>query len=306
MYSMTARPNDSRWDDDDSIDLPELIRRLWEGRRWIIGSTVVLTVLLTSAAFMITPVYRATVVMVPASNEVNDMGGALSSAVGQFGGLAALAGINLGSGDTTEESLAVLRSREFTERFIVDKNLMPKLFPKQWDAAAGKWKTEGNAQPTLARAYKRFDASIRQTARDKKTGLVTMRIDWTDPDEAASWANELIRRLNAEMRKRAIERSDASIAFLEKELASTTLVGMREAIPRLMEAQIKQRMLANVLQEYAFRVVDSAMAPDRTDRVWPNKPVLVAAGLIGGFAIGAVFVLVLASFRRRNKVVRES
>jgi uncharacterized protein involved in exopolysaccharide biosynthesis len=60
---------------------------------------------------------------------------------------------------------------------------------------------------------------------------------------------------------------------------------MREAIPRLMEAQIKQRMLANVLHEYAFRVVDSAMPPDKADRIRPNKPLLVAAGVFGGGAI---------------------
>jgi uncharacterized protein involved in exopolysaccharide biosynthesis len=302
---MSSRPNQPGWADEDSIDLPELIRRLWAGRWWIIGSTVLLTIFMTAAAFMITPVYRASMVMVPASNEVNDMGGALSSAVGQFGGLAALAGINLGSGDTTEESLAVLRSREFTERFIVDFKLMPKLYPDQWDAEKGKWNVEGKAQPTLARACKLFDSDIRQITRDKKTGLVSMRIDWTDPQEAAAWANALIARLNAEMRRRAIERSDASIAFLEKELASTTLVGMREAIPRLMEAQIKQRMLANVLQEYAFRVVDSAMVPDRSDRVRPNKQLLVAAGVLGGGTIGAMIALVLASFRQRAKGARE-
>jgi uncharacterized protein involved in exopolysaccharide biosynthesis len=300
-----SSPNQPGWADEDSIDLPELIRRLWAGRWWIIGSTVLLTGLMTAAAFMITPVYRASMVMVPAGTEVSDMGGALSSAVGQFGGLAALAGINLASGDTTEESLAVLRSREFTERFIVDFKLMPKLYPHQWDAEKGQWKVEGKSQPTLARACKLFDSDIRQITRDKKTGLVSMRIDWIDPQEAAGWANELIRRLNAEMRRRAIERSDASIAFLEKELASTTLVGMREAIPRLMEAQIKQRMLANVLQEYAFRVVDSAMVPDRSDRVRPNKPLLVAAGVLGGGTIGAMIALLLASFRQRAKGARE-
>jgi len=302
---MTARPNESGWPDEHAFDLREFILRLWKGRWWVIGCTVVFTALMTTIAFRIKPVYRATVVMVPASSEVGNMG-ALSSAVGQLGGLAAIAGINLSAGDNTEEALAVLRSREFTEQFIVDHNLMPLLFAEQWDAASKKWKEAGDAQPTLARAYKQFDSSLRQVARDRKTGLVSMNIDWTDRKMAAVWANELIRRLNAEMRRRAIERSDASIAFLEKELASTTLVGMREAIPRLMEAQIKQRMLANVMEEYAFRVVDSAMEPDRTDRLRPNKPLLMAAGLFGGGILGIMIALATTAPGRRGTVAREA
>ena len=62
--------------------------------------------------------------------------------LGQFGGLASLAGVNLGGGanNDTEVSLAVLRSREFTEAFIRDRNLLPLIFEECWDADANRWK----------------------------------------------------------------------------------------------------------------------------------------------------------------------
>jgi uncharacterized protein involved in exopolysaccharide biosynthesis len=120
-----------------------------------------------------------------------------------------------------------------------------------------------------------------------------VQIDWRDPVEAARWANELVSRVNAEMRDRAIKKSEASLAFLERELQSTTLVETRQAINRLIEAQIKQRMLANVSHEYAFRVVDPAIAPDRDDVAKPKKLLALAAGPIAGLLFAIMTVLML-------------
>lgn len=112
------------------------------------------------------------------------------------------------------------------------------------DAQAKRWKGDKEDWPTLAQGYKEFDREIRSVAFDRKTGLVTLQVDWHDPEVAADWANDLIARANAEMRRRAIADSRASVEYLEKELAATITVDTRTAISRLMEAQIKQRMLA--------------------------------------------------------------
>ena len=137
---------------------------------------------------------------------------------------------------------------------------------------------------------------VRFWYEEKKTGLVNVQIDWTDPQEAADWANELVRRLNAEMRSRAIAKSNASLGYLEDELKTTLEVATREAINRLIEAQIKQRMVANVTTEYAFRIVDRAMASDPDDPEKPKKIILIALGPIAGLAIGVVAVLLAGFF----------
>ena len=105
----------------------------------------------------------------------------------------------------------------------------------------------------------------------------------------------MVARLNADMRRRAIERADASLGFLTKEYESTTVLEARSAINRLMEAQINQRMLANVTSDFAFRVVDRAQVPDRGDKVRPRKLLMLLAGGFLGFLLGVVGVLV---FRR--------
>ncbi|HEY5759744.1 MAG TPA: Wzz/FepE/Etk N-terminal domain-containing protein [Steroidobacter sp.] len=291
--------------DDDTVDLSVLIARLWAGRWWIIASVVVFTAIAAAIAFTSTRIYRASVVLVPANAEGAD---GMEGALGQLGGLASLAGLKLGSsGLQIEEALAVLRSREFTEKFISDQNLMPVLYEAQWDKKEQRWLPD-TKPPTPAQAYKYFNKGVRTIVQDKKTSLVTMHIDWKDAQQAAQWANELVARLNSEMRQRAIAQANASLGYLEKELGVTSVVGTRDSINRLIESQIKQRMLATVTQEYTFRIVDKALPSDPDDPFRPNKLLLLIGGVgLGGILgiCGVLFASVVASGRYSVSSVRQ-
>jgi uncharacterized protein involved in exopolysaccharide biosynthesis len=286
----------------------ELIDVLWR-RRWLIAIFgVVCAGILAVVAFAMTPIYRGAAVLVPADiNRGGGLGiggGSLGSGGGAVGGLAALAGLNLGTSQSqVEESLAVLKSRQFTETFISRNNLMPELFAKQWDKQAGKWRVEGDKQPTLNRGFKAFD-EIRTVTRDTKTGLITLQVDWHDRQKAVDWTDKLVQQLNDEMRARAITDANASLGYLQKELASANEVSTREAISRLIEAQIKQRMLADVTQEYSLRYVDRPIVPDAWDKVAPRKALMIAAGLLLGLVVGMSLAILINTYeiakRRRG------
>jgi uncharacterized protein involved in exopolysaccharide biosynthesis len=294
--------NDSEkyWDARGQVDLAALIARVWKGRWTVMICAFLFTAAAIALAFQMTPVYRAQTVLAPAPLDTKGMSGGLGSALGSLGGLAALAGITGGNAGATEEALAVLRSREFTEKFIREHDLLPQLYPKLWDAEAKAWSVPPAKQPSYARAFEYFDKTVREIESDKRTGLVTVRIEWRDPEVAATWANELIAKLNGEMRARAMQESNAAIGYLEKELGTTSTVETRLAIGRLMEAQVNHRMLASVTQEYSFRVVDRAMAPDPRDKVRPKKSLLAALGLMFGVVIGALIVLIRDALRLRR------
>jgi uncharacterized protein involved in exopolysaccharide biosynthesis len=284
------------WDDLDSRRMQAIYLRLKKYRWAIFVAVVLTTAAFATAAYTITPVYRASAELMPATAERGSLNSVLNSALGQLGGLASLAGAGVGAGDMgTQEALAVLHSRQFTEQFISDLNLMPVLFADRWDGTTKSWKGEPKHQPTPAKAYKVFDRSIRTIVEDKKTGLITMQIDWKDRVQAADWNNELVDRLNEEMRHRAEEKAQASIGFLENELRTVTDVDTRDAINRLIEAQVKQRMLADVTREYAFRVVDRALPPDADDRLKPKRLTMLLSGPLLGFILSAVAVLLFGS-----------
>lgn len=286
---------------DGDIDIAALFARLWSRKQWIALTIFLFVVGAGVAAFAMTPLYRAVTVVMPSASDTGGLG-SLTSALGQLSGLASLAGISTGSTNVdAEEALAVLRSREFTERFIAENALMHVLLYNRWDSAAGRWKGAEEAWPTAAEGYRYFNDRVRTVTRDSRTGLISLQIVWKDPAQAALWANDLIARLNEEMRARAIARTRASVEYLEKELLSTGAVETRQAISRLIEAQINQRMLANVTQEYAFRVVDKALPPDLTDRVRPRRAALLALGAVLGLVFGAVLVLVATAFRNERE-----
>jgi len=288
-------------DGEDIPDLRAVLAKLWSRRLWILASALLFTIVFGIAAFAMTPVYEASTVLVPANADRSGLQSALGSTLGQLSGLAAIVGLGVNSGSAqTQEALAVLRSREFTEAFIRDENLLPELFKERWDAEAGRWQGDEEQWPTAAQAFQYFHNEVRTVTLNAQTGLVVLSIEWTDPEKCALWANKLVERLNEEIRTRAIANTNASIGFLERELETTGAIETRAAINRLMEVQINQRMLANVTREYAFRVADRALPPDPDDKIRPNKPVLVLLGWLFGTMVGAVLSLIVRPRRSRG------
>ena len=282
---------------NDEIDLGSALRLLWRRRLWIVAAAALGSLSALGLSLVMHPVYRASVVMVP----VDDAGanGALGAAAGQLGGLASLVGLNIGGGGSrTPEALAVLRSRQFLESFFAEEHLLPILFSKRWNDTTKSWAVSGDRIPTAGDAYRYFAKRVLKVTDDKKTTLVTLSIDWRNPDQAADWANKLTSRLNGEMRLRAQQQADASVGFLKKELDSTLDVGTREAINRLMEAEIKRRMLANTRQEYAFRVVERAFAPEPKDKVSPQKLLMVIMGLVLALFLCVVGIFLYESYKK--------
>jgi uncharacterized protein involved in exopolysaccharide biosynthesis len=60
-----------------------------------------------------------------------------------------------------------------------------------------------------------------------------------------------------------------------------------------METEIKQKMLAHVLQEFEVRFVNRATIPDADRPQRPNKPLMAAVGLGFGLLLGIAISLFL-------------
>jgi uncharacterized protein involved in exopolysaccharide biosynthesis len=279
------------------ITLDAVLAAAWR-RKWLVAACVVVFAgLAAAAAFTMTPMYRAQVVVIPV--KADDGRAALSSMVGQLGGLASLAGVSLGGGGNKDEYIRFLRSSDFTARFIEDEKLLPVLFAKRWDAERGQWNVEDPADvPTVADGVRLFDDGMRNVSEEKVSGIVTLTLVWSDREQVAKWANLLIERANRDLRKRAIAEAQASTDYLNAELAKTSVLELRQAIYRLLENQIKTVMLANVRDQYAFRVIDPASAPDPDDTVRPKRLAMILLGMV--FGGGVALMIVLWGLRRQR------
>ena len=215
----------------------------------------------------------------------------LSLLTGQLGGLAGLGG---GEGGQRAEAIQMLQSKLLAREFIEDNKLLPVLFASDWDERRQSWSGRTH---TLNDAVEVFDRRIRGVIEDRRSGLVTMRVTWKDPVQAASWANEMIRRANDELRRRAVARAGGSINYLKREARNADTVEIQQALYRLMEEQYKNLLLANVTDEYAFSVIDPAVAADPDQYVFPRRGLFAFGGLFFGIVLALILVFIEASQR---------
>ena len=277
---------------EEPINWSEYWRMLVKNRKLIGIITAASTLIALLIAFLLPPIYRAEVLLAPVTQDKSE---GLSAIASQYGDLAALAGINVGPGkDKTSEYIAALKSRSLSVSYIKEANLMPVLFASKWDDAKKQWKNSADA-PTEWKAFELWENGIRRVNLDKRTGLVTLIVEWTDPALAAKWANDFTRHVNTRLRTEAIEDAEKSIAYLGKQLPTTTSVEVQQAIYRLIETQTKKKMVASTREEYAFTTIDPAVTPERKHR--PRRTTLVFTGLLLGL-VGGVIVAIIVSWRK--------
>lgn len=244
--------------------------------------------------FTVSPTYRSEVLVAVVNDEV----GTSTLGAGNLGALASLAGVNLGGAESRRaEYLALLQSRRILAEFIRRGKVMPLLFPNRWDSKLSSWRRSAwRRPPTEADAEEHFRNNIMTVVEDKKTGLVSVRIDWRDPVLAATWANGVVALLNEQVRQQAVEEARMSVSYLNQELAKTTVSEVRQSINRLMESRLNKIMVANVQNQYALRSVDPALPADPMRPVKPRPVLDPIIGTILGFSVG----LFAAVWRRRR------
>lgn len=259
--------------------LAGLILLLWREK-----ITVMLIVVLTSLvgvtyALLATPVYKAEVVMTPAGQRQQ------SGNLAQLGSLAALAGVNIGSGGNSAAALAVLKSREFAEQFIREMKIERTLI-EDFD--------EPDSKRDIRDAIRRFVLEVRIVSEDKKAGVVTLAIFWENPEVAAEWANAYVEMLNRRLRDEALDESERNVKFLGQQMAANQVVSMQQSLGRILEAEMQNYMLAKGEAEYAYRIVDKAAAPKLRES--PKRTLIVLFSAVFGGVLSVLFILLRRGF----------
>jgi uncharacterized protein involved in exopolysaccharide biosynthesis len=283
--------------DPEELSLFDLVRILWADRKLIVLVTVLGLIAGVSFALLSRPWYRVSVVMLPITS--NGAEGAL----GRLGGLASLAGVvglDLGGSKDSKEAMAVLTSKGFARDFIQDNDLLSVLLAKKWDSEKKAWReTDVRKQPDIRDAVQYFDKYVRRVSEDKKTGLVTLSVEWTDPILAEQWATSLVERLNAQMRKQALEEGERNVDFLRKEMTNTNLTSLQQSLGKILESEMQKLLLARGNEEFSFKVIDPAVVPKKP---YKPAPVMMAlGGMMMGLVLSSLFVFVRASWHLQTR-----
>jgi len=293
---------------DDEIDLGELWRAIWSGKITILIISVLFAASSVFYALSQPNVYKASALLAPASSEGG--AGGLAALAGQFGGLASMAGINLGGGssDKTALALEVIKSRSFIENFIAKHDLLiPLMAAEKWDMASdslvldddlydqdnNKWIRDVSPPkktiPSPWEAYVEF-SELFSIAQDKTTGIVTIEIEYYSPTIAKQWLRWLITDVNEFMREQDEQEAQDSINYLKSKLDKIEVASMTTVFYQLIEEQTKNMMLTQVKVEYVLKTIDPPQVPDV--KSGPKRALIVVLGFMLGGMLSALIVLV--------------
>ncbi len=298
---------------DDEIDLREVWNTLWSGKWIIIATTFAFAVASVAYALSLPNMYKSEVLLAPAEE---NSGGGLAGMAGQFGGLASLAGVNLGGGgaDKTVLALNVLKSREFISYFIEKHDLLVALMAsKGWDREKdalildadiydrkeSKWARDvappNKAEPSSQEAHEVFHSHF-SVSQDKETSFVSLSFEFYSPSVSKQWVDWLVEDINTKLKERDVAEAERSIKYLTGQLEKTPVAEMQGMFYELIEEQTKTMMFAEVRDEYVFKTIDSAVVPELKSK--PKRALILMLGIILGGIIGVFVVLVRCFFKK--------
>lgn len=282
---------------------------IWRNKLMVIIFSFVFGALAVMYAITTPNYYKSKAVLATSGNS----GGGLSSIVGQFGGLASMAGINIGSGGgdpvaTVEE---LIMSPSFLYNVIEKHNLLiPLMAGKSWDKVTGelilddelydtqqqKWIREvpegKSIEPSLWEAHLAFKRLISISYR-KKDGIFILEVESLSPILAKSWTELLTAEINLFYKERDKKRIRKEIEYLQAEIDKTKVAEIREVFYELIGEKVKTDLLASTKDEYLLSYIAKPVLADSKHR--PKRALIVLIGLF----IGGVFGSLIAIFRNK-------
>lgn len=274
---------------------------------------VVLITGLVSIAFVILALYlpnkyKSDVLLMPIVEQDTNLAGLGS----QLGGLASMAGINLGGqSDKTDLAIATLKSRTFLMNFINENKLKVELLGvKSWDYATNqyiyddevydhvnnKWVRESStikqAEPSLLEAYIYFMEELLEVDKDKETGFVRITIKHVSAQFAERVVTQLIISIDEKLRADAANETERSIEFLKEAIKESDNSDLKILLYNLIEQEVQKKMLTKVKENYAFKVIDKAVIAE--EKYSPRRALLCIFGFILGGIISCIVVFIRA------------
>jgi uncharacterized protein involved in exopolysaccharide biosynthesis len=275
----------------------ELLRALfilWTHKKFIIGCTFAITLLGAVRAIQTPPqFYSEATFTLKGSGKEN-----ASSIFAQFGGLAAQLGGSTGS-TTIAKTQVMLEGHELAESIVADRNLMPVLFSKFWDARSKKWKVPDAAHtPTLRAAGNALRGNL-VLETDEKKGMIHLGINYEDPELAKKFVEYYLVGLNNMMRKNVIEDAELNRKFLEAQMSNTTDPVLIEQLNQLVAVEVQKVMFAS---SNSLEILEHPQVA--LQRSKPKRKQLVIIAFLAGVLVSVTSVFLWQGFKKIRATFR--
>jgi len=310
---------------EDEINLLILWRVIWRRRKFISILMIAVVFFTACALFFMKDIYQAKAVIVPVTTkDSGGAGGTLSALASQFGGLP---GISMPGSTNSAEIVSLLKSNILQEKVVERYRLMPVLFYDQWDSRKKDWRREPGSIlnplrwlsnllvvispsdpktvsrkgeegiPQLWDALRLFDDII-VIDNNIKDNTITLTVDYEDPELAAKITGYFLETLTEHMSTEAKRVALINRTYLEEQLQKTADPLIRQKIYNLIAQQVETAMMAEVKENFAFKVIDPPKVPDR--KIKPKRALMVVLSFIVALFMG-VFIAFFMEYLEKIK-----
>ena len=291
---------------DDEIDLRELFNVLWINKLFLATWTGLVFLISIIYSLTLTNIYTAETTLAPSAS--SDM----SSNLSQYAGLASMAGISLpgsSSGISDKDlALSLLKSKGLLQRLIDKHDILPDLIAAyHWDLTSNSviydsdlydeiknvWVRDVNPPyklvPSTQEAYEFYDEAI-AVSEDKKTGVISLKVDHLSPEIAYQWSQLLIQEVNEYVADMRIKEAQLSIDYLNDQIKITPYPELRALFYELIQQHTQTMMLAKVRPEYALTTLDAPLIPE--EKSAPKRSLIVILSTLLGGMLGTLIILI--------------
>ncbi len=284
---------------DEEVTLHDFWNVIWKRKLSIILLVVISGLSAAVYSFSIENTYQATAVIMPVSGKEAEQG-SLSALIGGAAGFALPGSIS------TSEILNLLKSDILMKEIIERHDLMPILLYKQWDKEKKVWKKDkqsylslimqrvkpenrkisndkGNDTPTVMDGIRAL-RNITKVNNNIRENAITISIEFYDPEISAKMVNYFLGTLNEHMSNEAKRVAEINKKYFEEELLKTADPLLKQKIYGLIAQQIEKSVIADVKENFAFKVVDPPMVPDK--KIRPQRRRMLILSLTVAFFVG--------------------
>ncbi|MEC7929392.1 MAG: Wzz/FepE/Etk N-terminal domain-containing protein [Pseudomonadota bacterium] len=292
--------------DEYIIDITKILSTLWTYRKNLIGLTVLGGLASIVIALNLQIIFTSSAVVIPNEQEQS------SSLTSRFGGLASLAGIEPGSGQMTKDRIALAKigSLQFFKENLYDQIIVDLAAAQAWDPDTLEliydpdiYDEENDIlleQPSFQEAYESFSSSL-IVVENKLSGLTTISVEHFSPIIAMEWATLVVSGVNNSMREEDKEEARLAIDFYQKELMNTSIKSVKDLFSELIEQEQQKFMLANVREEYVFKIIEPPVVPEKRTRPSRAKFCIIFTFISG--MISVIFILIFDYFKKNRKEI---
>ncbi|MDQ1339498.1 MAG: hypothetical protein QG567_650, partial [Campylobacterota bacterium] len=236
--------NQNNYIQEDEIDLRELWNTIWSNKWKIIIFSFIVTVATIFYALKLPNIYKSETLLAPSDQDAGANLGGLSA-------LAGLAGVSIGGGGKIPviNKMGTLKDNYiFNENIIKKHNLLPILI-KDFDKLDKEQK-----EMAMFDGYKAL-TNIVTIADDKKSGLISLKVEHEDREFAYKLVNIYLDELSETIRKQELQNIDEKIGYYNQEIERATDASLKEQLSKLASALIQNKVLAKASKYYGMEQI---------------------------------------------------